>query len=506
MCFEVQPEPGRRSLQWSLDVEHCAIARLSVRLVLTLAGARGCTSTPTCSVDVKAEDAEQGEELAYCHSGLYFHSPASSHVEWLGRSGHRAVHERVRGQRCVAVQGCGEDSGKDVGGSLDDFAPRTVAETLLGISVAIFQLFGAGVVHLQALDDGSERLVNFYLGLGFVEKSRSCKKRTGQPKDGQTVSMEGPVLSLIEQLVPTGSQAAAWLATLLPRSFDAKGWLREGIQQLWLERLRSGTLPRFEWRVAWPPRSMLDVWVYRFVANVNSPSSESVAGPDHDEEGFIMDVSMKGVQENELVYGYGMAFPQLHLLSMIWLGRTDSRPTAALVRGQAAYDTRSGVHVTAAVALMGLMAAVALWFGIVRVELRVPEHGCGKLISYLRTLGFRSPGLRQLRPKSSAVEVEASGAREDWWTATTTPLADELCMKESSDDLSTQACGGIRHELLQVSCEALAYRCCPPEWHARVLVAEDGNRSLDPAPPVHAETHQVAVRSSLLSAARCAGN
>lgn len=505
MCYEVVPHPpGRRILQWSVDVEHCTIARLTLRLVLELGGARGCTSTPICSVEVKAEAAEQSEELALCHGALYFRSPIDAHVEWLGRSGHRAVHRRVRGSRCVATKGFAEDLGPGDGTALDELPPRTVAETLLGIVVSIFQLLGTAVVQLQALDDGSERLVNFYMGFGFIEKSRVCKKRTtGHPKDGQTVSMDALVIGLVANLVPAGSQAAAWFAALLPRSFDAKGWLRQGVQQLWCERLRAGSLPRFEFRTAWPPRSQLDLQLYRFVAIAEYPTSKSPLCVGAEEHGFIMDIGMKDVRGNELIYGYGMVFPNLRLLSIIWLGRSESRSTASFIRGHAAYGTRAGVEVTAAAALMGLMAAVALWFGVSRAELRVPEAECGKLTSYLRTFGLRSP---ELKPPAAdaAVLGDASRGREDWWLATSAPAGgDELGLGELTEHFPAHACGGIRHEQLLISCEALAYRCCPPEWHTHLLQAEDHNRSAEPAPPTQVEPHQAAVRSALMSIARC---
>jgi len=97
---------------------------------------------------------------------------------------------------------------------------RTVAEFILGLTVAIIQILGAEHVELQAQDDGSGRLVNFYKKAGFMEvKKEGDKTRDSSLK--QWTRMEGPA-SAVAQLAPE-----AWLVDLVPGDFLPAVWVKK---------------------------------------------------------------------------------------------------------------------------------------------------------------------------------------------------------------------------------------------------------------------------------------
>jgi len=93
--------------------------------------------------------------------------------------------------------------------------------------------------------------------------------------------------------------------------------------------------------------------------------------------------------------------------------------------------TEDGNRVTCAVALLGVNATVASWFGVKTVELRVPDDGSGKLQKYFNALGF--------------VAVPRTDGRQ-------------------------------AHSQMATPCEDLAHRCCPNDWREYLVTAEDLNR------------------------------
>lgn len=151
---------------------------------------------PRCYLEVWAEDNESGAEaeLAYCQASVMLGNDVAR-VDWLGRSRGRHVHERVRGNRCV--------TGAEAGDCI------TVAQAVLGLTVAILGRFGATEIELHAQDTGSGRLFEFYKrhGLSFFE----CEQKEW--------TMRGPLA------VCARSAPASWVDALVPHSFDGNAWL-----------------------------------------------------------------------------------------------------------------------------------------------------------------------------------------------------------------------------------------------------------------------------------------
>jgi len=407
------------TLKWSVQVSHAIVAFLHVRLVVSLGVLKASSSTPKCSIEVWAEDHSADGELAYCRSLVSCRKGRCARVLWLGRSSSRPVHERVRGLRCVRAGGLGAEL-RGKGGA--DYKQRTVAEAVLGVAMAIVELFGVETVELEAMDNGSGRLVQLYLDIGFAK----CQV------PGDIIWMEAPV-HVIAGLAPP-----AWLEELVPTEFDPTTWLRTQVTQLWFERARFGKLPQLKWTVTFPHQAVLEVrlaWCTDSNDNLYRLRAE---------------VLLLSVQGSELARARGAVWVEEQRLIVSWLGRKFNQPIHVAVRGQPAYYTDCSsaseveVHgdcsssrcgkVTAGVALLGFLAELGTWFGVSTTELHAPDDGSGKLVSYLSSLGF----------------------------------------SECAGDVGVADAAGLRcHPPMKMPCDVLAKRCCPVEWRARLMDWED---------------------------------
>jgi len=422
----VRSEPsdveGRRVLEWCAAVQHVAVSYVHARLIASLGGARGSTSTPECTIEVWAEgpttDNGVDVELAYCRGLLMYSGRVRAEVSWLGRSASRSVHERVRGWKCVHSRG-------QVAGQRDG-APavpplRTIAEAILGVTLTIMEMLGGSVVELQSFDNGSGKLNSLYLGLGFVKSEN---------QRGSVLWMEAPV-RVAEDLVP-----GRWIVDLVPSGFDGLAWMDTEAAKLWHERARFGKLPRWNWLVDWPRNARVDV---RLASRMIS-----------DGEGFnlFLEASLLSPTAVQLTHCRGATRLGSGKLSVFWLGCGQAESAQASVRSRAAHKSdckeqagscawglQHGAGTTSSIALLGLLAAIACWFGVVTVELQALDDGSGKLINYFLGLGFAD------------TEGAPPGQYRD-------PLRPWLV-----------AC-----------CGALARRCCPQEWRNMTLEAEDLQR------------------------------
>jgi len=399
--LEGQSEFGRRTLKWHANIEHHIVSRLRAQIVLTLGGALGSTSVPACCIEVWAES-DQGavdqsilEELAYCHGLILHGKDLSTRVIWLGRSASRAIDQSVRGKRCLVRSGKRKGAEHSI----------TVAEAVLGITVSIAKVFGALNIELQASDNGSGRLIDFYRNAGFSESA----KVTGAFK-----WMEAPAC-VVSRLAPHN-----WVKDLVPRQFEALPWLHKQTLHLWLERFETGKLPRWEWMLVWPRYAQM------FLKMARSSFRHGC---------LVMEALVSNNQGVEVACCRCVARLDQQLLLVLWMGNTYERPVHHSVKGHPSYRT-SIDSVTAAVALLGILASVACWFGVVMVELQALDSGSGKLVQYLRDFGF----------------AESSHQR---------PVANN----------SSRSC-----VWLSTPCDELSRRCCPADWRNHLLEEPDRDR------------------------------
>lgn len=145
-----------KTVERIVDLDHTVLARLRTRLSVVFLLKRGRLR---CVVDVCVEDGQRDDRLARCQGSL---NPEVSRLDvfWHGRT-KECPHTRHWTSRRRAV---------------------STAEALLGLLVAVGELFGMASAHLMAADDGSGKLVRFYGGLGFLVLSNSA---------GEDVEMEG---------------------------------------------------------------------------------------------------------------------------------------------------------------------------------------------------------------------------------------------------------------------------------------------------------------------------
>lgn len=429
----LRPEASH-TLRWTINVCNDVIERIDAQLIVTLGGGRGCTTTPECSLEVWALG-EQGEELVYCHASVMHRLPSVAEVEWLGRTSHRAASSRVRGWRCVAAPNPTAASG-NWALSASPQLPRadgwlTVAEAVLGLIAGLLCLFGVGIVELEVMDDGSGRLAQWYLNAGF---KRVAQYDWARDIFRKSLWMAAPVSTLAQQYAPT-----AWLKALVPPDFDAQTWLSSEVLKFWLERARLGRLPRWSWSVKWPTRADLHM-------EVSQCASSKKIGACLMLDAFISGACVVLRTPSELVGCRCTLQLQKRVLTVLWLGRRDSQPANAAVRGKKTYTAGcpNAAHghpvplecmVTCAVGLLGAMATAACWFGATTVRIHARDNGSGKLIRYLEGLGFAD-------------------------TST-------ICPAES---------GNSKNTWLYAQCQFVAQHCCPLEWHAQLLTAEDLNR------------------------------
>jgi len=212
------PYVGHTSVKWFAEVSHRFVGSLEARMDVKFA--QGKLGPPRCNLKVYARDKSfNKEELAFCHAAF---SPSSrvARIKWLGRSDFRSVHQSIRGRRGV-LRAFRPSEGLQLPGIVEEckginlpphFFHLTVAEALLGVAIAILLNFGASVVELQAMDDGSGKLVKLYSNLGFGSLPQV---------PGAILWMEAPIQNLLEAL-PT-----YWADDLLPEDFNGHTWLEQ---------------------------------------------------------------------------------------------------------------------------------------------------------------------------------------------------------------------------------------------------------------------------------------
>mmetsp|Transcript_21807 Transcript_21807/g.40599 ORF Transcript_21807/g.40599 Transcript_21807/m.40599 type:complete len:579 (+) Transcript_21807:48-1784(+) len=135
---------------------------------------------------------------------------------------------------------------------------------------------------------------------------------------------------------------------------------------------------QWRWNAEWPADATVDATL------TQSKSSKHLR----------VDVWLHGSCGAELAYVRGAIPPNKRFLRVLWLGCTHSQPVHTSVRSRPAYFICSDsegpqVRVTAAVALLGVLAKIACWLDIGSTELEPLDVGSGKLISYLRSFGFQ---------------------------------------------------------------------------------------------------------------------
>lgn len=214
------------TVKWNTEIGHKLVGSLSARMDVKFRKKE--LGAPKCSLEVWAmgKDDESSVELAYCHAN-FCPTKKITRIKWLGRSECRPVHSSVRGMRSVLRAGAPVPKLclplAALPGALDEEpeprpggrAPRpklTVAEALLSVTMSILANFGASTVQLQAMDNGSGKLVQFYANLGLRELPQI---------PGELLRMEGPVRPVVDAL-PT-----YWTDDLVPADFDGPTWLRE---------------------------------------------------------------------------------------------------------------------------------------------------------------------------------------------------------------------------------------------------------------------------------------
>jgi len=409
-------------LRWSADVAHVAVARVRAELVLTLGGARGCTCSPVVCVDVWVEDGGENGQLAFCRGQIAcLDDLCVAKVLWLGRNCGRNVHDSVKGQRNVSATGMSpvvDENGKRQRPKL------TVAEAMLGLQVALLQLFGAASVSLQAMDNGSERLIRFYEKLGFVRQ---------EVAPGSIVCMTA-VASEVAKLAPVG-----WLLDMMPQGFNASSWLRTERARLWHERVRLGRLPSLSFAVSWPKGADVKLQLSKCTHQDRYSRYDGRCGC------IVVEAVLNSQRDNELGCACGVLWLEKRRMTVRWLGRSAGKGVSGAVRGQVTFSTSAlqgsadqhdgdepleNGKVTPAVALLGVLAQVAGWFsaGTMEMEAQSSDSGSGKLLRYLLDLGFK------------------------------------------------QNEQGHKASMLSAACDVLAQRCCPTDWRSKLLCVEDLQR------------------------------
>eukprot|EP00930_Biecheleria_cincta_P084105 TRINITY_DN73596_c0_g1_i1.p1 TRINITY_DN73596_c0_g1~~TRINITY_DN73596_c0_g1_i1.p1 ORF type:complete len:406 (-),score=75.68 TRINITY_DN73596_c0_g1_i1:70-1287(-) len=188
----------RESVNFKVDIaNHPFLTCLRAHLIAKLASVDGSFCLPKCHLEVWAEDGRRhpkDRELAYCRGFFFTDDTTAAFIEWLGRSRGRPAHESVRGLHCVP--------------QLPASVQRTIPQAIIGVFAALSRRCGATALELEPQDDGSGKLMQYYLDLGFEEVLAPSKTRTMRAQ-----------IQALETLAP-----AALVAQLLPSGFDMREW------------------------------------------------------------------------------------------------------------------------------------------------------------------------------------------------------------------------------------------------------------------------------------------
>lgn len=360
----------------------------------TFRGAAG----PGCTIEAWADDEDpDADKLAYVHATIN-QSTSSVWVHWLTK---RKAQEKRRAQ-----DGCSDCPCEN--------RPRTVAQSILGLTAAIGDLLGMVVMELEAEDNGSGKLIQYYSDVGF-NISTALK--------GENVTMKAPIRK-IASLMPQ-----AWLPRMVPTDFDALVWIqcaeswdRRVMQDSHMGRiLHSPNIPWiWKWQVAWPQDATVRV---RMQAASNDYCRLSCEVTLSDGDGVELAMAKGAVRLNS------------RKLRVIWLGRSGSRSVHPMVKGMTPTGTAcsgSGGEVTMALAVLGCLVVWSRWVDTEIVEITATDNGSGKLLNTLRGIGFEHlPG--QSAEEDEPIQLAASAEEVSW----------NCCPSEWLESLPTQGDLGV---------------------------------------------------------------
>jgi len=397
-----------RTLDWTIAIEHEHIRCIRVQLsASTTKKVRsiGNEDQPACLIEVCAEGypseagAARGAKLIRC-SGSLVPRTSRLHVNWLGRKGASPGNARSNIAPLKA-----DAQGRSI----------TVAQAILGTLASISMLFGMINVELDAEDNGSGKLVQYYASLGLSVTAAV---------PGFDIEMEAPMHAI------TCHAPADWLQRLVPQGFNAWTWLKPpcpaALARGGADPVRAILIsPDVPWDWKWTVESPVGAKVE---AKLSLSSSDRIC----------CEVRLTNRQGEELVFARGAVRIKLQTLRVLWWGRSKSRVVHESVKGRLAYragttaETIGRMQVssesnncTTATAVLGALAGFARWFGTTTVQLTLCDAS-QKFVSHLCNLGFAEP------PGGTSVLTGGD------------PVA------------------------LTASCTSLANNCCPPEWRSEL--------------------------------------
>lgn len=143
------------------------------------------------------------------------------------------------------------------------------------------------------------------------------------------------------------------------------------------------------WPVSWPNGA-------RVVAKLQP----SLAGSQQNDEitRVLLEVSLQDAYENSMAWANAKLRVDQECCRLNWLGRQKSQGVHQKVRGCRMYQVASRTYlekpadedkVTAAIALVGVVAAVSLRLGVKVLRMTCLDDGSGKLVKYLQSFGLQ---------------------------------------------------------------------------------------------------------------------
>eukprot|EP00930_Biecheleria_cincta_P038322 TRINITY_DN26338_c0_g1_i1.p1 TRINITY_DN26338_c0_g1~~TRINITY_DN26338_c0_g1_i1.p1 ORF type:complete len:847 (+),score=161.57 TRINITY_DN26338_c0_g1_i1:65-2542(+) len=409
--------PEDTSVEWESSISSGVVRTLRAKVDATVkqgTSRRGAS----CKLEVWAED-HSGSELAFCHATI-LDQLAKGRVHWLGRSNQQEVHPRVRGKRCFCHGGSPNCSEGDLAQKLAASQMLTLAEALLGLVAALMaRHFGVRTLELQAMDNGSGKLIKFYANLGFLRTS----------DEDSAPWMEAPV-EAIASLSPE-----RWLDDLVPVTFQGCPWLmdRRQFQQQWYT-LKDLVCDPPSFDVEEPAGARLEMTTLR----------RGLLSQAMHQQVTIQAVLRDSVTAEELVSAKSSIMLSIDVVRVHWWGRSGSRAAHSNVRGlpmlgcqghSRSSEVRGPPTTTAAVALLGSLAVIAHDLGIGFLEMQVLDDGSGRLLPYLQKLGFvlaDKEGVKLPRWMSVPIETLAQCCPSSW-------LRELTLLKAGSPSRSSQA-------------------------------------------------------------------
>lgn len=433
-CARIQREREKfgeaaRTLTWSVEVQHesvhCVRAHLCVSSHKTVK-ALGGEDVPACLIEVSAEGPPagtgRGVQLIRC-SGSLVPRYSRIHINWLGRTGAKPSDANFENASKVGLQLERKSSGDK---KSEREAKHTIAQAVLACVAAIGRLFGMIVVDLDAEDNGSGKLIQHYNKLGFV---------VTQAIKGFDVEMQAPMNTVVTHA------PAEWLEGLIPKDFDAWGWLQPPCRVVLKNKVD-------------PVRSVLlaaDVpWNWTFPVSFPADAKLEAKLSLNLSDRVLCEVYLKSCQGEELACARGSIRIKMQALRVVGFGRSKSRAAHESIRGKLAYRAGSAAadgkgssqppNCTAATAVLGTLAAFGRWFGVNTVQLTSTGDTSGneKLLLHFNSLGFTEP-------------VADTGVGEP----------DSPCSPKRERAVGDPVA-------LVASCESLVHRCCPQEWREKL--------------------------------------